>query len=71
MRKRGGTWAAYRNEDMGHPDLGHLKFLRVGEDCTFKEAPRQMPDTSADINWRYQLVGFVDISTGEIKPLQI
>ena len=39
-RARPGTqWAAYENKDIGHPDLGRLQFIHVGDGCTFKEAP--------------------------------
>jgi hypothetical protein len=62
MRERGGTWAAYRNEDLGHSQVGHLQFLKVGMDCTYAAAPEQHPQ-----NWRYRLVGMVDLGAGTIK----
>lgn len=62
MRRRGGTWAAYRNEYLGHPDLGHLTFLQYGPTCTFKTPPTRMPDSPQMIGWRYQLVGTVDLT---------
>jgi len=68
MKERGGTWAAYQNNDLGHPNLGHLKFLKVGSGCTYESAPSKMPDTFTDINWRYTHVGFVDLETGKIVP---
>jgi len=55
MEERGGTWFAYRNADMGHPDLGHLKFLQCGLGCTYETPPTRMPDMPDAINWRYQL----------------
>ena len=61
-------WAAYRNQDLGHPDLGHLQFLAVGPDCTFPEPPKRLPDTQRAINWRYWFVGWVNLETGEIEP---
>ena len=30
-------WAAFQNHDLGHPDLGHLQFLAVGPQNTFKQ----------------------------------
>ena len=59
-------WAAYENHDLGHRALGHLKFLAVGPQNTFKRAPARLPDTKDAINWRYVLVGFVDLVSGEI-----
>lgn len=68
MRSTGGTWAAYENQDLGHHDIGHMKFLKVGETCTFKTPPNFLPDTKEDINWRYCYIGMVDLETGEIHP---
>ncbi len=67
MRKHGGTWAAYQNVCMDSSGFGHLQFLRVGEDCTYEVAPEQLPDTPKQINWRYQMIGFVDLDSGEIN----
>jgi hypothetical protein len=66
MQSRGGEWYAYQNHDLGHPQLGHLKFLKCGPDCTCKHPPQYMPDTETEINWRYILVGKVDLSLGRI-----
>lgn len=66
MRRIGGTWAAYENQDLGHHDIGHMKFLKVGETCTFQTPPNPLPDTERDINWRYQYIGMVNLETGEI-----
>ena len=59
-------YAVYQNNDLGHPDIGHLKFLAVGPENTLKEAPQRLPDTRSEINWRYLFAGWVDLSTGEI-----
>ena len=69
LRELKGNWAAYCNMDMGHPQLGHLKFLKHGESCTFAEPPKtRLPDgPDGAINWRYQYVGEVDLETGEVK----
>lgn len=68
MRERGGNWAAYENHDLGHPDLGHLRFLKYGPDCTLKEPPARYPDTSEGIGWRYVYIGTVNLESGEITP---
>ena len=67
MRDRKGTWAAYENHDLGHPDAGHLRFLKYGADCTLKEPPLRYPDTSEAIGWRYQYIGTVNLETGEVE----
>jgi len=68
MRERGGSWAAYCNMDLGHPELGHLKFIKWGKGCTFAEPPKpQLPDFPTAINWRYQYVGEVNLETGEVE----
>jgi hypothetical protein len=60
-------WAAYQNHDLGHRQLGHLRFLAVGPQNTIKETPKpRLPDFSNEINWRYQFVGYVDLKSGEI-----
>lgn len=60
-------WAAYQNHDIGHPELGHLKFLAVGPENTYQVAPARLPDTPDAINWRYVHVGFVNLETGDIR----
>lgn len=61
-------WAAFQNEDLGSVDIGHLKFLAVGPNCGMKIIRHnRMPDTPQSINWRYQFVGFVNLTTGEIR----
>ena len=55
MRERGGDWYAYRNADLGHPEIGRLKFLKCGPGCTLVEPPQKLPDMGGEINWRYQL----------------
>lgn len=59
-------WAAYQNHDLGSPDVGHLQFLAIGPQNTFKEAPGRMPDSHLGIGWRYQHVGWVDLDEGKI-----
>lgn len=70
MRERGGTWYAYQNHDLGHPELGHLRFLQVGPECTYQEAPERYPDSQYGLGWRYLRVGIVNLETGEIEEEQ-
>lgn len=49
---------AWQNAEIGHPDLGHTIFSKVGPGCTYETAddfPKRMPDGTAgiDIAWRY------------------
>jgi hypothetical protein len=69
MRSRhseGKKWAAYRNSDLSSPNAGHLTFLQVGEGCTYPTAPPKHPDTPSLIGWRYLLIGFVELESGDI-----
>ena len=59
-------WAAYQNMDIGHADLGHLKFLAVVPKNTCKTAPERLPDMPDAINWRYLHVCFVDLRSGGV-----
>jgi hypothetical protein len=67
--KSGQTWWAYQNMALDSASLGHLQFFCCGPHCTFTEPPASMPDTAQCINWRYLLVGRVDLETGEIVEL--
>lgn len=67
MRDIGGNWSCFQNHDLGHHDLGHLKFLKYGKGCTFETPPDPLPDTQTEINWRYVFVGLVNLETGEIE----
>lgn len=72
--RSGGEWYAYQNQDLGHPQLGHLRFLKVGENCTYKVPPKRYPDiqgANGCIGWRYGLVGKVDLGTGKIEDMPI
>jgi hypothetical protein len=66
--KPGQSWFAYQNMALDSANLGHLQFLCCGPGCTFAEPPQRMPDTT-QINWRYVLVGRVDLVNGEIVEL--
>lgn len=49
----------YQNHDMSSRLIGHLKFLKLGEGCTYQIPPKRMPDTAKDINWQYVFVGYL------------
>ena len=58
MESRGGTWFVYRCEAMDSAELGQLRFLKCGPDCTFKNPPNQFPDAPGlTPGWKYCLVG--------------
>lgn len=71
MLARPGTkWAAYQNMDLGHSHLGHLRFLATGPGHTFPVPPERHPDIPEEVPlWRYRLVGFVNLKTGEIESV--
>lgn len=57
---RGDGVAVYRNNDLGHPDIGHMKFLSFGSpeaQLEVGDPPEQLPDMGHEINWRYRLHG--------------
>lgn len=62
-------WAAYQNQDLSHPHLGHLKFLAVGPHNTLSKPPLRHPDMPTESFWRYVLVGWVNLTSGQILPL--
>ena len=70
MQRVGGIWYVYQNHDLGSHDVGALKFLKVGEDCTFKSPPDRYPDFEGAINWRYMNTDcVVDLATGQIVDI--
>ncbi len=70
MRARGQRWAAYRNEDMSSTNHGHMQFLQIGPENTFKDPgnpPEQYPfDTRSGLGWRYRFIGMVNVADGMI-----
>jgi hypothetical protein len=63
--ERGDGCAIYRNEDLGHSELGHIKFVSFGgpkSQLEVPDPPKTLPDIGGEINWRYQLW---DTYTGE------
>jgi hypothetical protein len=57
---RGDGIAVYRNEDLGHLDVGLIKIVSFGSpeaQLEDPEPPTQLPDIGGEINWRYQLHG--------------
>lgn len=66
MRILGGQWAAYQNMALDSASLGGIRFLKIGEGCTYTTAPDRYPDTKFGVGWRYLLVGMVNLETGQI-----
>lgn len=60
-------WAAYQNKAMDSAGFGHIQFLAVGPENTFKEKPKHYPDTPHGLGWKYLFIGWVDMETGEIN----
>lgn len=57
--ERGDGVAVYRNVDLGHPEVGHVRFLSYGSSeaqLEVEEPPMRMPDIGAAC-WRYYLKG--------------
>jgi hypothetical protein len=59
---RGDGAAVYRNQDLGHPELGHVKIVSYGSPQAQLEVdtpPQRLSDglSAGAINWRYQLEG--------------
>lgn len=63
MQERGGQWAAYQNHAFDSAGFGHLQFLKYGIECTYQVAPEELPT-----DWKYRLVGFVDLTNGVVVP---
>lgn len=57
-------WAAFQNHDLGHHDIGHLKFMAVGPGRTYGAVTQPM-------DWRYRFVGFVNLDSGAIEPAEV
>jgi hypothetical protein len=58
--ERGDGIAVFQNEDLGHRQLGHRKYVSFGSShaqLTSPEPPPTLPDIGGAVNWRYQLVG--------------
>lgn len=66
MQKRGGKWAVYQNCALDSSNYGHMQFLNIGKDCSFREAPDRLPDTEKSTNWAYLHVGYVDLEKGVV-----
>jgi hypothetical protein len=64
-------WAAYQNMALDSHNCGHLQFLAIGPDNTFKTPPSRMPDTWAGTGWKYLFIGWVDLASGEIKKDEV
>lgn len=57
--ERGDGVAVYRNEELGHPELGRMRFFSFGGPEAFlpEKPPAILPDFPDEINWRYVLYG--------------
>lgn len=55
----GKTVAVYENVELGHPEMGHRKYVTCGTERSQlgMVAPERLPDIGDQINWRYMLVG--------------
>lgn len=60
-------WAAYQNKAFDSAGFGEIRYLHVGEGCTFKEPPPRFPDTTKTTGWRHIFIGWVNFDTGEIN----
>lgn len=67
LKERGGRWAAYQNAAGDSVGCGQLVFLKVGEDCSFKEPPPHAPDGPYGTGWKYLHVGHVNLDTGKVE----
>jgi len=64
----GTRWAAYQNQNLGSLLVGDLRFLAIGPEHTFQEAPERMPDSDKlGPGWAYCFVGWVDLSDGIVR----
>ena len=59
-------WAAYQNKALDSATSGHVQFIAIGPRNTFKEAPKQAPDTQHGLGWKYRFVGWVDLHSGKV-----
>lgn len=63
-------WAAYENKALDSITLGELRFLKIGKGCTFAAPPERYPDTAHGTGWRHWFVGYVNLDTGKIEPVE-
>lgn len=72
MQERGGVWYAYQNHELTTDvrDIPHLKFLRVGTECTFPHPPKHYPGHAVSDSHVYPLVGKVDVERGKIESYE-
>lgn len=67
---RGDGVAVYENQEIGHLNCGHRKFVSFGSEKAQIEIgeadspPQRLPDIGGDINWRYILIGIIPRSGG-------
>jgi len=63
-------WAAYQNLALDSASAGHIQFLAIGPENTFKEPPKHLPDTTHGLGWKYLFQGWIDLETGEIREVK-
>lgn len=63
-------WAAYENHALDSVTCGELRFLAVGPQNTYQEAPDRYPDSHLGVGWRYVYIGWVNLKTGAIEDPQ-
>jgi len=63
-------WAVYQNMALDSVNVGHMQFLAVGSQNTFKEPPGRIPDSPAGLGWRYGFIGWVDLESGVVEKAE-
>ena len=66
MKRIGGAWAAYENQDETDSLRGNMRFIKIGHDAAYQQPPERLPDEQNFPAWKYIYVGMVNTSNGEI-----
>ena len=53
--------AASQNVDLSSPHIGTLKFVFIGQDCTYELLP-----VNGTVHWQERWVGWLDVRTGNV-----
>jgi hypothetical protein len=60
-------WAAYENHALDSATCGELRFLAVGPQNTYTDAPDRYPDsTQLGVGWKFVHIGWVHLESGTI-----